>query len=201
MTPSANCVRWRHKEFRSIGCAVSADILRFLNKSPENQASGDTFKSRTSALLTPQLLSLLAYRIAHYLHVHGWRRAAAALVRFNMIAHKVNLPADSCIGPGCFLPHPAGVSFYGSAGRGLTLYSLAMCLPALAPLSGVARLGDEITVGAHSSLAGALEVGDRTKIAFAVPLRRSAPAGVMVLAPEAWANDGPRRPMEREVAV
>ncbi len=201
MTPSASCHRWRHAEFRSVGANLSADILRFLNKSPENQASGDTLKSRLSALLTPQLLCLLVYRISHYLQVNGWRRLAVALSRFNMIAHKLNLPADSCIGPGCFLPHPAGVTFYGSAGRGLTLYSLAVCIPGLAPPYGVVRLADEVTVGAHSSLAGAMEVGDRTKISFAVPLRRDTPGGVIVITPAAWGSRGSRRSAAQEVVA
>jgi serine acetyltransferase len=201
VTPPANCLRWRHADFRSVGAGLSADILRFLNKSPENQASGDTFKSRLSALLTPQLLCLLIYRLSHFLHVNGWRRVAVALGRLNMIAHKLNLPADSCIGPGCFLPHPAGVTFYGSAGRGLSLYSQAICMPGFAPQFGVVQLGDEVSVGGHCSLAGAVQVGHRAKISFNVPLRRDVPGGMIVTAPESWAGRGTRWSKEREVAV
>ncbi len=201
MTPLANCLRWRHAEFRSLREGLRADTQRFLNKSPENQASGNTFKSRLSARLTPQLLCLVVYRLSHYLHANGWVRLAGALSRFNMVVHKLNLPADSCIGPGCLLPHPAGVTFYGSAGRGLTLYSLAICMPGLVPPFGVVQLGDEVSVGGHCSLAGALKVGHRTKISFNVPLRHDVPEGMIVTAPESWGSHRIRRIAVREVAV
>lgn len=197
MSVAANCARWRHSEFRSVTTGLSADIQRFLNKSPENRASGDTFKSRLSALLTPQLLCLVGYRISHYLHVNGWKRLAAMAARLNMLVHKLNLPADSCVGPGCFLPHPASVCFYGSAGSGLTLYSQAVCVPG----EGVVRLGDDVGVAAHASLVGGLEIGSRTKVSFAVPLRRSVAEGSLVIAPAVWGSQLSRKLVEREVGV
>lgn len=199
------CAQWGHGRITSVWSSLSEDILRFLNKSPENQASGDTVKTRLSALLTPQLLCLVVYRISHYLHVSGWKRMGTACARLNMIVHKANIPADSCIGPGCFLPHPAAVTFYGIGGRGLTLYSRAVCLPAWRPVDGAPtaapELGNRVTIGAHSSVTGPVRLGSDTKVAFAVPVRRDAEAGAMVIAPEVWGNQISRRLAKEEVGV
>jgi len=183
--PPTQCNVYGHNRFATIWSSLSEDILRYLNKSPENQAAGDTFKTRLGAFLTPQLLCLLLYRIAHYLYVKGWRRLAVGISRLNCLVHKVTIPPQSCIGPGCFLPHPAGVTFCGTAGHGLTLYSLAVCCPRDAFLSGPAenapRLKDRVTVGAHAVLLGPITVGDDTKVAFSLRLDCDTPPGVLVI--------------------
>ena len=183
--PPTQCIAYRHNKFATIWSSLSEDILRYLNKSPENQAAGDTFKTRLGAFLTPQLLCLLFYRIAHYLYVKGWRRLAVGVSRLNCLVHKVTIPPQSCIGPACFLPHPAGVTFCGTAGNGLTLYSLAVCCPLGAFLSGpvenAPRLKDRVTVGAHAVLLGPITVGDDTKVAFSLRVDRDVPAGVLVI--------------------
>ncbi len=182
----AGCVCSREDGWSPVWRAVHADVTRFLNKSPENQAVGDTLRSRTGALLTPQLLCLLLYRMAHRLHVAGWRRLARALVRANAVLHRVHISADSCIGPGCLLPHPAGLVFVGHAGPQLTLYSMAVCCPSdpapLAPAEQGPHLGERVSVGVHAVLSGPLHVGDNTVIGPCLNVRQSLPAGVMVLA-------------------
>jgi serine O-acetyltransferase len=199
----AECHGWQHGKFGSIWSGLSEDILRYLNKSPENQASGDSFKTRLSAFLTPQLLCLLIYRVSHYLEVTGWRRLAAAGSRLNMLWHKVNIPPDTCIGPGCFLPHPAAVTFYGTAGRGLTLYSLAVCVPECQTAGERGcppHLGDRVTIAAHAYVAGPVRVGSDTKISFLARITRDIPAGSLVVVPATWGNQISRRFAGRGVA-
>jgi len=168
---------------------LQADITRFLNKSPENQAVGDSFKSRLGALLTPQLLCLLCYRVAHALHLRGWRRLAGVLVRLNALLQRVHLAADSCIGGGCLLPHPAGVYFVGHAGPGLTLYSMAVCTPLspspVAPASSGPQIGARVTLGVQAVLQGTLAVGDDVRIGPRVSVGAPVPPGRMAL-PRQW---------------
>ena len=156
--------------------ALHADVTRFLNKSPENQAVGDTLKSRTGAL----------YRVAHRLHVTGWRRMARCVVRLNALLHRVQLSADSCIGPGCLLPHPVGLVFIGHAGPQLTLYSMAVCCPdtaaPLAPADQGPHLGQGVSVGVQSVLLGPLQVGDGARIGPCARPLQDLPLQVMVLA-------------------
>ena len=207
--PRTACVCRREDGWSPVWRAVHADVTRFLNKSPENQAVGDTLRSRTGALLTPQLLCLLFYRIAHRLHVAGWPRLAGAVVRANALVHRVHISADSCIGPGCLLPHPAGLVFVGHAGAQLTLYSMAVCCPSgpvpLAPADQGPHLGERVSVGVHAVLMGPLEVDDDTLIGPCLKVGQSLPAGVMVLArgwrarmhPRAHADAQPSREADR----
>ena len=191
------CRSFGHDRFAAIRAGLNEDILRYLNKSPENQAAGDSFKTRLGAFLTPQLLCLAIYRISHYLHVKGWRRTALLCGRLNIVVHKVTIPPQSCVGPGCFLPHPSGVTFCGTAGRGLTLYALAVCCPRNAFLDGSIehgpRLGDRVTVGGHTVVIGPITVGDDTKVAYTVRLDRDAPAGVLVVSRVMKVTLRPRR--------
>ena len=183
--PPSNCVIQGHDKFVTIWRSFEEDVQRYLTKSPENQAAGDTLKSRLGAFLTPNLQALLIYRASHYLGTNGWRRLALLLSLFNLLLDKVSIPPQSCIGPGCFLPHPAGVTFCGTAGRGLTLYSLSVCCPVEGPVGNPVefgpRLGDRVTVGAHAVLLGPITVGNDTKVAFGLRLDRDAPQGVLVI--------------------
>lgn len=179
------CRRHGHHRFSAIRASLSEDILRYLNKSPENQAAGDTLKSRLGALMTPNLLALLLYRVAHYLYVNGWPRSARLVTSLNSLIHRVSIPPQSCIGPGCFLPHPAGVTFCGTAGQGLTLYSQAVCCPGEVFLEGPVEagphLGNRVTLGGQAVVVGPITVGDDAKVAFSTRLDRDAPAGVIVV--------------------
>jgi len=180
------CRTMGHRTLGAVREGLEGDILRYLNKSPENQAAGDNPRSRLGAILTPQILCLVLYRLSHWLFVAGYRSLAVVLSRFNQLVHRVTLPPQSCIGPGCFLPHPAGVAFLGRAGRGLTLYSLSVCGPNRpwlpeGPVEDGPNLGDDVTVGALAGVAGPITVGSSTKVAFGVNIDRDTPAGVMVV--------------------
>jgi serine O-acetyltransferase len=136
------------------------------------------------AILMPSTLAVLLYRCSHFLHVNGWTRSAARIRRFNLLVHKATLTAASCIGPGFFLPHPAGVLFHGRAGERLTIYFSALCSSMGAPggLEDAPVLGDDVTVGSMSSVLGPVRVGSGTRIAFRVTLRESVPEGSLVSA-------------------
>ena len=172
-----------HHRLRGVWANLHEDITRFLNKSPENQAVGDTLRSRTGALLTPQLLCLLVYRLAHFAHCRGWDTLSALLTTFNMLTHKVSISPDSCIGPGCLVPHPAGVSFCGRAGRGLTLYSLAVCgtfeTSLGGPLDAAPRLGDRVTIGGRAVVLGPVRLGNDVRT-LAVRIVDEVPDGCLV---------------------
>lgn len=187
---------WRHHTLRGVWRNLHDDVTRFLNKSPENQAIGDHLKSRIGATLTPQLLCLVVYRIAHWLHLSGWPGLARRAQRLNRLLHHVHLSADSCIGPGCLLPHPAGVYFVGRAGAGLTIYSMAVCTPDSAtPLAGAdhgPRLGARVALGVHAVLLGPIRVGDDTKLGFCVRADADLPAQRIVM-PRHW-RTSPKRP-------
>jgi serine O-acetyltransferase len=161
---SERCASYGHRQFKSLLASIRSDIRRFQTKSPENLAAPDDLVHRASAFLTPEILAQTIYRIAHFFYVRGWIRIAALMARLNSYTHKINIPPQSCIGPGLHIPHPCGITFCGSAGEDLTLYSLATCGAtsdyADGPLEQSPVLGDRIISGAHQAIMGPVRIGD-----------------------------------------
>jgi serine O-acetyltransferase len=162
------CAEHRHDRLSSVRSAIGEDVLRFATFHPDYHPEMSARK-RLSILLQPSILCLVSYRLSHYLWVRGWRTLADVLARLNLLVFKAHIPAESCIGPGCFLGHTVATTFMGSAGRDLTLFSLAICCPDETGLGSVARsgprLGNSVTVSAHAMVIGPVSVGDRVVLA------------------------------------
>jgi serine O-acetyltransferase len=184
-TVLSDCLARGHGRLAGVWSDLSQDVVRYLNKSPANIAQGDTFKSRLSAFLTPDLLCLLLYRTSHYFYVKKWYRLADAISFLNSMVHRVTITPQSCIAAGCRLPHPSGVTFHGRAGSGLTLYSLAVCCPREPvldiPVAMGPNLGERVTVGAHAVVMGPINLGDDSKVAFTVWIDHDVPPGGLVV--------------------
>jgi len=198
MTDSRSpCREYRHHAISGAWRNVSEDIFRYLTKSPENLAGGDDLLHRVSAFFTPELMGLFLYRVSHCLWVNRCRRMAVSVSRFNYMMHKVNITPQSCIGPGCRLSHPTGVTFHGRAGRELTLFSLAVCCATEprfgAPVETGPLLGDRVTIGAHAVLIGPVTVGDDTRLALGAWVNRDTPARVIVVSNAFYRRPRPRR--------
>lgn len=179
-----DCRRHGHHRLRRVREEIRADMRRYMTSSPENLARGDGFLTRLSTLLRPEIVCLALHRTAHWLHVTGWPRAGRAAARLNFLLHKVSITPESCIGPGCRLPHPPGVVFHGRAGEGLTLYSMAVCCAHEDRLDGPPEegphLGDRVMLGGHAVLMGPIRVGDDARIEFCVGVTKDIPAGTVV---------------------
>src|SRR5277367_2274233 len=93
---TSECSARGHGSLAGVWSNLSQDVVRYLNKSPANIAQGDTFKSRLSAFLTPDLLSLLFYRISHYLYVKKMVRLARGFGYLNSFLHRVTITPQSC---------------------------------------------------------------------------------------------------------
>lgn len=168
----------------SMRADLSEDLRRCLYQSPAHRARGDSLKARLSAVLSPPFQCVLIFRISHWLWRRRWYWAAGVMAGLNRLIFKASLEPASRIGPGVFLPHPPGTVFCGSAGRGLTVYSIVTCGPCADGPWRVEQgpvLGDNITIGAHSVIQGPVRVGDGTRIGFAVVLNRDAPSGALVI--------------------
>jgi serine O-acetyltransferase len=178
------CRDYQHGTLRGVRRNVAADIDRFVQSDPLAARYPAGIKRRLSALLRPELLSLLAYRLSHCLYVKGWRRSAWFLCRTNFYLHKANIPPHSCIGPGCRLPHPLGVVFHGAAGARLTVFSMAICGPGEGVLDraeiAAPYLGDDVQLGAQAVVLGPITVGDRARIAHSVKVMVDVPPDVLV---------------------
>jgi serine O-acetyltransferase len=182
---TSDCRARGHNTLVGLWFNLSEDVARYLTKSPANIALGDSLKTRLSALLTPELLCLFLYRLSHYLYVARWHRLANAMSRLNCLVHRVTITPQSCIGPGCRLPHPACITFHGRAGSGLTLYSRAVCCPKQPLLDGPVELGpnlgERVSIGGHAVVMGPIHLGDDTKLAFTVWIDHDVPARSLVV--------------------
>jgi serine O-acetyltransferase len=185
MDRAPRCREHGHDTWRGTWRNVQGDIVRQLTMSPETAALGDGLKRRLSAFLRPEIQCLFLHRVSHYLHAKGRVRLGRIVARMNFLLHKASITPQSCIGPGCRLPHPPGMYFHGQAGAGLTLFSLAVCGTDDTCLEGSLErapyLGDRVLLGAHAVLMGPIVVGPDTKVPYSVRLAADAPARVVVV--------------------
>ena len=151
---------------RGLRACVRADIERAIGYAAAFSGTHAGFLRRLSFALTPPIMFVTLHRVAHLLHVRGWRRVARLVARANHTVHRADITPASCVGAGFYVPHTPGVVFHGTAGADLTLYYRACVLPA-APTSptwtaatDAPRLGRGVTLGVFAVVHGAVTVGD-----------------------------------------
>jgi serine acetyltransferase len=163
-----NCDKYHHSSYKGLKFNIRQDINRYLTKSETNKILGKGFKRKLSAFFMPEIQCLILYRLAHFLYVNQWENLGQFFARLNQIIYKVNISPQSCIGPGCRLSHPPGVVFHGSAGKRLTLFSLAVCYAspefADARLDASPMLGNNVQLGAYTTVSGPIKISDNVKI-------------------------------------
>jgi len=131
---------------------------------------------KLSLFSTPAVTSVALHRFAHWLAGRGLLGMAGFLSGINYVVNKITISPGARIGPGLFIPHPAGVVFHAHAGERLTLYHRAMVCPRAASIdkllvpSDSPRLGDDVTVGAYSVVSGPVSVGNGTFVGVNVVL-------------------------------
>ncbi len=202
----ARCAAYQHGNLLPLRAEIFSDIRRFMTKSEASLAASDDTFHRVSAFLTPELLAQTIYRFAHYCYVRRWLFTATLLTRMNSMVHKINIPPQSCIGPGLHIPHPCGITFCGSAGSDCTLYSLATVGADVAyadgPVDQSPYLGDRVTIAAHEAILGPMTMGDDVKTGlFTFRMDFDVPSGVIVRGrvkkPSLHAKPGPLDAFQR----
>lgn len=167
--------------------ALRADAMRYLQvRSGAPGAGGDAVPEPgtlrlVGTFLTHELMALALHRLAHAWHGRGWPRAAWALAQLRLAVFRSWVAPGSRIGPGCFLPHPAGLVIDADAGAELTMYARAVLAPAG---EGGARpqLGDAVVMAGMSAALGDLRIGSGARVGFNVQLQGDADAGSTVAA-------------------
>ena len=179
------CHTFEHHRWRSVRRHIASDIDRFIATSHHIGTERATFAHRVSTFARPELQCLFLHRIAHWLYVNHWRKTARLVSRFNALLHKVHLTPQSCLGPGCRLPHPCGLSFHGRAGRNATLFSCSVCGPRTPPFDGPIQrgpsLGDNVLIGGHAVVLGPVRVGDHARVGFSATVDCDVPPDAAVL--------------------
>lgn len=172
-----------HARAHLVRC-LRADLLRIAQETIDPGIERLSAKRSLSLLLTPPGLAVAVHRLAHTSWARGWTRLANAIAWTNHLVHKVSITPASCLGEGLFLPHPAGVTFHGRAGRGVGLYTDCLCgaspLSPAAPIEEAPILEDDVLVGIHVAVLGRVRVGQGTNLPVKLTIREDVPARAVV---------------------
>lgn len=160
----------RH-EYRKLCACIDEDINVAIEQASDLMVRKQGSLRRVSVFLTPPLLCVFLYRLAHLLWNVNARRLARFLAWVNFVMHKASISPASKIGAGLYIPHTVGIMFHGIAGAHLILFARAVVAansinfdisnhPEAYPV-----LGDGVQVGAWGRVIGSLKIGSHTKIA------------------------------------
>ncbi len=120
------------------------------------------------ALLYSGYHAVLAYRIAHILHVRGYKVAARLISQTAKFFTGIEIHPGATIGKGLFIDHGTGVVIGETAeiGDNCTLYQ-GVTLGGTGKDVGKRHptLGNNVMVGAGAKILGPFKVGDNAKIA------------------------------------
>ncbi len=120
------------------------------------------------ALLYSGYHAVLAYRVAHILHVRGYKVAARLISQTAKFFTGIEIHPGATIGKGLFIDHGTGVVIGETAeiGDNCTLYQ-GVTLGGTGKDIGKRHptLGNNVMVGAGAKILGPFKVGDNSKIA------------------------------------
>jgi len=98
---------------------------------------------------------------------------------FTMVTH-INIHPDAQIGPGLLIPH-VGVRVHGNTRIGADCTIHHVCTIGAGPRVGGATIGDHVIIGCHSSIIGAVIIGNGAVIAPNSLVISDVPAGATAM--------------------
>ena len=109
-------------------------------------------------------------------------RVALSVVNklFTMVTH-IDIHPDAQIGPGLLIPHVGPVRVHPSTKIGADCAIHHVCTIGAGPRPGGATIGDHVFIGCHSSIIGAVTVGDGATIAASTLVITDVPAGATAM--------------------
>jgi len=140
-------------------------------------------------LLESRYLCVWLQRWSHWLHGQGFRGLARLLYHANLALTGADLPPGSDIGGGWLVTAPVAIVVCGKAGRNFTVGTLSGLGGEMGSLAdvgagpGLPVVGDNVTIGSHAGVLGALRVGSNVTIAPGCVVRKDVPDDSVVEAP------------------
>ena len=165
-----------------------ADIRHYLAEENRYDPRPASFARKLSAAMTNPLTALLIQRLAHWLDCNGWRRFARLLTGVNLLAWKLTMPPETCLGGGVLLPHLAGIVVEGRLGAQVTLYANTVCSGWGAQPGTGPMIGDGVTVGGHSGVIGPVTLGRDVHLSPKVQFAGDAPEGTQLFSRSAYSR-------------
>lgn len=150
-----------------------------------------------TAYFHPSFICAFLYRIANHCFRSGHTLVARGIWQFNLLLTGADISPVADLGEGLVIVGPPGTVIMGTAGRNLTVMHCAGLGGEVGRRydvgagPGLARLGDDVTIGPHGAVLGPIRVGDRAYIGAAAVVTRDVPADAIVEAapPRFWRRD------------
>lgn len=129
---------------------------------------------------SPSYLCVALHRIAHWLHVRGWRTTARLVWHFNLVSTGADISPNSSLGAGLVVLHPVAVTLYGDAGVDLTVEGWGGLGGGMDPEDvgagpGLPVLGDRVRIARGSMVLGPVRIGDHVTIGPGCTVVRDVP--------------------------
>jgi serine O-acetyltransferase len=167
--------------------ALRADIRQYLAYSAAFMDTRLSPLRVIGTMLTPSLMFVSLYRLAHWFWVRDWRWAATVFSRLNFFLHKGYIAPYATIGPGLYVAHPFGVVFEADAGRNLAIYPRCFVTrmefidPLPSPDAPTPRLGDDVTLAVYANTTGSVAIGGGSHIGPNLSVSRDVPENALVI--------------------
>jgi serine O-acetyltransferase len=143
------------ESWRQTRLALAADRARLLAY----------FGAPEPLYLHPGYVAVALYRIAHYLHLKGWRRTARLIRLANMLFTGADIGSSASIGAGIVIANPQAVTIHGTLGENCTVMAHASIgWPAGPGDAATPVLGDHVTLEPGALVLGGITVGNRARI-------------------------------------
>jgi serine O-acetyltransferase len=120
--------------------------------------------------------------VSHYLHRRKLTRLASLFWQLNQALTGADIHPRADLGGGLLIPHPAGVTLDGRAGRNLVVLALSGIEPAApasasGPAARLPELGDDVELGPQAVVVGGVRVGSGARLGAGSVVREDVPAG------------------------
>ncbi len=151
---------------------IRAEIAVIRDRDPAARSDAEVF------LLYPGLHALLAYRLAHILHKHGYFMLARTISQSARFLTGIEIHPGATIGKGLFIDHGCAVVIGETAeiGDNCTIYQ-GVTLGGTGKDVGKRHptLGNNVMVGAGAKVLGPVHIGDNAKIAAGAVVLKDIP--------------------------
>lgn len=136
--------------------------------------------------LESRYLCVWLQRWSHWLHGRGHRGLARLVYHLNLMLTGADLPPGSDIGGGWLVTAPVAIVVCGKAGRNFTVGTLSGLGGEMGSDAdvgagpGLPCVGDNVSIGSHAGVLGALRVGNNVTIAAGCVVRKDVPDDCVV---------------------
>lgn len=153
--------------------------LRIMKRAP-------SFSNKFLSILSPNLMAVLLYRLAHYCYSHRWSLIAKFFYAMNISLYGCDITPPTVIGPGFYMDHVVATAIHAKIGKNAILYGQVVLggrgdRESSEGWMGGPVIGDQVTFGFGAKVFGPVTIGDRVFIGAMSVITQSLPDDASVI--------------------